>query len=425
VFDAARGIAVLAMVQWHVVDAWTVDALRTSRGFGVHQQLGGFAAPAFILLAGLGLGLASPIRPDVHDTVKSSLRGIRIVLAGYALALFGWAVDHSGLSRAGERVSILAAALGLLGLSLAIRDRPRSPLYRMVFLLAGGGAFAIAISRSEARIEHLLRRDVLHGIGAALIATSLVLHATRMLTPQRRVAFVSFGAASVATLAVPMTGIPARFLPAEWAGWIARESANSWGFPLFPWLAYALLGAAFALAIRARPFELSHRFGLPHVAFPPTLIAVAIVLAAFSFEPSPMAQFVLERAGDLRSLFRLVFNASTIAISCGMLALLGQWLPRWLDILCLLGRHSLVLYCVHLEFVYGLVGVPLQHTLHLEATWIGAVVISSAMIALAYALENGTQWRREYEPFTIARSYEHARTYITRLANGLGVWLHR
>lgn len=415
----------LAMVQWHVTDAWTVDAMRTTRGFGMHQQFGGFAAPAFILLAGLGLGLASPLQPEMRETVKNSLRGMRIVLAGYALALFGWAVDHAGLCNASERVSIAAAALALMGFHLAIGDRPRPFLHRMALSMLGASSLAVALSQPEARIEHFLRRDVLHGIGASLIVTSLILHATRALTPRWRITCLGVGSALVASLSVGLTGVPSRFLPAELAAWIARESPHSWGFPLFPWLAYALVGAAVALAIRARPLALSHRFDVPHIHSPLALISVACALAALTFEGSLVVQFVLDRAEELRSLVRLVFNASTIAACCGMLALLGQWTPRKLNVLCLLGRHSLWLYCVHLEFVYGLIGVPLEHTLHLETAWLGIIIISSMMIALAYALESGTPWRRGCRPFTIAQSYEHARTYITRLANGLGVWLHR
>lgn len=424
-FDAVRGAAVLAMMQWHIVDAWAADTERARFMFGLQQWFGGFAAPSFMLLAGLALGLRGPISPEARDTLKNLLRGMRIVLAGYALSLFRWTVDHAGICDASELVSIAWAALGLIGLFFAMSDRPRSLRRRACDSLLAGCALSIALTRDDARIEHFLRRDVLHGIGAALIATSLALHATRTLAPGWRVACLMIAAALVAALSTVIIGVPGLFLPSELADWIARESPESWGFPLFPWLSYALAGAALALAIRARAFVLSHRYVLPHIERPLVLTTGAVACFAFTFEPLPAAQWMLEHAFDLRSLVRLVWNASAIAMVCGVVALIGARWPRGVDALCVLGRHSLVVYAVHLEFAYGLVGVPLQRTLGLEYTWIGAISISMAMLAMAVAIEYGTEWHRERKALTIARFHEHARTCITRLANGLDVWLHR
>src|SRR5438132_8377864 len=53
--DLARGIAVLLMIEAHTLDAWTRFADRKTRGFGDATILGGFAAPMFLWLAGLGV----------------------------------------------------------------------------------------------------------------------------------------------------------------------------------------------------------------------------------------------------------------------------------------------------------------------------------------------------------------------------------
>ena len=57
--DWARGIAVLIMIQAHALDAWTRHADRRSLTFGYFLVLGGFAAPMFLWLAGLGLVLSA------------------------------------------------------------------------------------------------------------------------------------------------------------------------------------------------------------------------------------------------------------------------------------------------------------------------------------------------------------------------------
>nr|MDQ3030917.1 heparan-alpha-glucosaminide N-acetyltransferase domain-containing protein [Myxococcota bacterium] len=114
--DAARGVAVLAMIEWHAADAWLDTAGRESFAFGWMQRVGGLAAPGFVLLAGLAIALVAPERPDVRQTALGVARGLRIVLAGYALGLFACAVDHGGVLEPRARVSIVAMALGLAAL---------------------------------------------------------------------------------------------------------------------------------------------------------------------------------------------------------------------------------------------------------------------------------------------------------------------
>src|SRR5262249_36933105 len=50
--DWARGIAVLLMIEAHTTDAWTRMASKATAGFRYETLLGGFAAPAFLWLAG-------------------------------------------------------------------------------------------------------------------------------------------------------------------------------------------------------------------------------------------------------------------------------------------------------------------------------------------------------------------------------------
>ena len=51
--DVLRGVAVLVMIEAHVIDAWTREADRHSRAFGKSLILGGFGAPLFLFLAGV------------------------------------------------------------------------------------------------------------------------------------------------------------------------------------------------------------------------------------------------------------------------------------------------------------------------------------------------------------------------------------
>ena len=57
--DVLRGIAVLIMIEAHVIDAWTRVADRRSRAFGESLILGGFGAPLFLFLAGIGVVMSA------------------------------------------------------------------------------------------------------------------------------------------------------------------------------------------------------------------------------------------------------------------------------------------------------------------------------------------------------------------------------
>src|SRR5688572_21099148 len=57
--DRVRGLAVLIMIEAHVLDSWTSVADRSHRGFGYAMMLGGFGAPLFLFLAGVAVVLAA------------------------------------------------------------------------------------------------------------------------------------------------------------------------------------------------------------------------------------------------------------------------------------------------------------------------------------------------------------------------------
>src|SRR5262245_9919462 len=57
--DWVRGVAVLIMVEAHLLDAWTQAADRTRPLFGYAMILGGFGAPLFLFLAGVAVVLSA------------------------------------------------------------------------------------------------------------------------------------------------------------------------------------------------------------------------------------------------------------------------------------------------------------------------------------------------------------------------------
>src|SRR3982751_5074436 len=57
--DVLRGIAVLVMIEAHVIDSWTRDADRHTPAFRESLVLGGFGAPLFLFLAGVAVAMSA------------------------------------------------------------------------------------------------------------------------------------------------------------------------------------------------------------------------------------------------------------------------------------------------------------------------------------------------------------------------------
>jgi uncharacterized membrane protein len=394
--DAVRGVAVLAMIQWHAADAWIAPAVREGVGLRVSRVVGGLAAPAFLFLAGVSLAWSAPSvkgGPWLGGTLR---RALRVVLGGYALNLWAWCVDRGAVLQMCN-VPVAAMAGGALGaFALATRERPGRGFERLAWL-ALGTALAVAAGRGLPETTRLgasllPRLDVLQGIGAALAVTALVLAATARPASLTRAASVGAAAFGVAVLAFFAPGPVHAWLPAGVADWIARPSPGTGvaaaGFPLFPWLGYTLLGASCALALKARPSPVTQRWDMPHLSRPGRLAVAAVLVGIVVWEPSPVVQGTLTQMPWLHRAFRLTFNASMMASAFGAVAWLGPRAARPLDVLALLGRHSLLVYCAHLEFAFGLVGIPVRRALGWPEWSAFLVAVIAAMAGLAWLAES-------------------------------------
>ena len=67
--DWLRGVATLLMIEAHTMDAWTLPSERDGWPYRAAIVLGGFAAPAFMCLAGVALALAAVSRERRGKTV--------------------------------------------------------------------------------------------------------------------------------------------------------------------------------------------------------------------------------------------------------------------------------------------------------------------------------------------------------------------
>ncbi|HEX6213789.1 MAG TPA: heparan-alpha-glucosaminide N-acetyltransferase domain-containing protein, partial [Vicinamibacterales bacterium] len=74
--DWLRGLAVLVMIEAHVLDSWTRVDQRDSMWFGWSMIVGGFGAPLFLFLAGLSVSLSAGSKFRRHNDQQAAARAV-------------------------------------------------------------------------------------------------------------------------------------------------------------------------------------------------------------------------------------------------------------------------------------------------------------------------------------------------------------
>jgi hypothetical protein len=380
--DWQRGLAVLFMVEVHVLDAWLAPAAAgTAWPFGilagswvtphaVLNMVGGFAAPGFLYMAGLSQALGDA------------------------------ALGRKGIAGPDRRRQALRRALWLLGVAYG---------FRVAEFLFGG-----AWSRPGGWAD-VLRVDVLN-----VIAIGLALAAVLSVGRGRATGAALAGAAALAiVLATPVVAEALRHydLPQQGAPVdpMARAAPNavvdvlyaylwaSWpraNFHLFNWVAFLLAGAALA------PLALGRNRPIVWLALAAAVYAVSWwadrwspVYAYQSFWRTSPAWF------GMRLAICMAFT--------GLLQLVPDAAEKPLAWLSLLGRQSLVGYIASVELTYGAavewlswhtLGGPFRKSLSFGAMVAGIVVMVAVTWAISLGLERGQAWRKARAAVAAARA---------------------
>lgn len=188
--DWQRGLAVLFMIEVHVVNAWTSAEAASGALHVTLKLIGGFAAPGFLFMAGLAQALADA------------------------------SLAHKGVSPAARWRQHAMRGLWVLGVAYGFRLAEY--LLGFAFLVPGGW-------------RGLFRVDVLNVIGVSLVLTAAV-----ALGRSWRARFLLASGAAVAV--VLLTPLAARVDPVWHGGWLYTHPGT--GFGLLNWTAFALAGSA-------------------------------------------------------------------------------------------------------------------------------------------------------------------------------------
>jgi uncharacterized membrane protein len=369
--DWMRGLACVVMFQTHCYDSWLGGAPRKTSFFGWSQLGGTLPAPLFLFLAGVSVALATD-RGWQQGTAPSRIAPA-IVRRG--LEVYGWGL--------------------LFRLQEFILGQPGAPW------------------------TDLLRVDVLNIIGLSIAFLGLLIGLVswistrsddaeaRSLPPAVRARLMLAGAVSALaiSMATPLlwTAYRPRFLP-----WFLESYVNgvhifdqpqSWLFPFFPWAAFACAGLAVGCFLLS-PWGRSH-----DVSATASTAAAGIAIGGLAYwldsQPRHLyavydfwhtsPNFFLIRLGIVMSIVFLAYAWCRWG--------LGQW---GFNPLIELGKQSLIVYWVHIEFVYGRFSILRKGAQGILQASVGLLIIFTAMTALATILNRtkgkGLQtiaiWRR-------------------------------
>jgi uncharacterized membrane protein len=341
--DWARGLAVLVMIEAHTLDAWTRAADRHTVAFRNLTILGGFAAPLFLWLAGVAFAVAADRRSrraTRATAVRAGIRrGLEIVLLAFLFRLQAFVLSPGGPALALLRVDIL----NVMGPSLALAA-----------LVWGGAA-----SR---------RGAVLLSAAAAVL--------TAMVTPVVR------SAHWVDSLPVLLQ-------------WYLRPAGEHTTFTLFPWAGFVFAGVAVGALIAGTARGASENRTLAGLAVAgAALIGVGLYTASL---PSIYAEASFWTSSP--TYFALRVGVMLIAL-CLLFAVTGlsrRW-PLPFQVVERFGRHSLFVYWIHVELVYGYATWLFHRRLPLAATAVGYVLFSAFLYAAVLVWERLSRPRPGEEP---------------------------
>jgi len=337
--DWMRGLACLLMFQTHCYDAWLGgDARKTT--FFMWSQLGGtLPAPLFLFLAGISFAMV---------TDKLRQKGLR-----------PGQIARPTIRRGAE----------ILGMGLLFRLQE--------YVIAWGWA----------PWSDLLRVDILNTIGLSMMLMGLLCWVVLEFTGTR----LALGMwAALMGLAISIATPPLwTTLRPSWLPWPLESYVNGvhnlnqpqpWLFPIFPWSAFAFVGLAVGFLLmsdRMRNLG-AGTFALAGIA------GIAVICFARWLDARPLQLYAVYDFWHTSPNFFLI----RVGLLLGILAASYSWC-RWgpglwgFSPLVQLGQTSLLVYWVHIEFVYGRFSILHKRAMDIPTASLGLLTIFLAMLLLS------------------------------------------
>jgi uncharacterized membrane protein len=350
--DWMRGLACVLMFQDHCYDSWLTTEWHKTEFVRWSEILGTVPAPLFLFIAGVSVSLTT-MRFREKGMARNQiakhtiLRGAEVFGLGLLFRIQEYALGHKWVPWTDLlRVDIL----NILGLSIAFMG-----------VLCWFG--------SAKNVEAARRRSLYLGLAMGTMVAVL----TPPLWSTWRPRVLPWPLESY------LNGVHTLNVPQHWL------------FPIFPWSAFAFIGLAtgFVLLWPAARKNESRLFG-----WIAGTGAIAIVLSV-TLDALPIRIYFLQDYWHA--------SPSFFMLRCGVLLLLLAIGYAWcqkgpgqqgFSPVVQLGKTSLLVYWVHLEFVYGRFSILRKHECGVGKATIGLIVIFLGMWSLSL-------WRTEAKETTI------------------------
>jgi len=363
--DWMRGLACVLMFQTHCYDSWLGGTARRSRFF-MYSQLGGtFPAPLFLFLAGISFALVTEklqrknLSPGqiAASTIRRGAEifgfGLLFRLQEYVIS-FGWA--------------------------------PKSDLFRVDILNSIGVSMMLM---------GLMCWAVLSLCGAAAPAPKEPSHTTNAGHFHTMLALSAAGSALVISLLTPPLWTTWR---PDWLPWPIESYINGvhnlgtpqpWLFPIFPWAGFAFAGLAAGFILQsgwARARQATVFLGAG-------VAGLFLIELSRWFDRLPQKLYSVYDYWHTSPQFFLIRIGMLLVILTGSYAWCRWGAATWgFSPLIQLGQASLLVYWVHIEFVYGRVSILPKHAQTITGATLGLIIIFLAMVLLAYIRTHFRGW---------------------------------
>jgi uncharacterized membrane protein len=300
--DVLRALAVLLMLQGHTIHALLAPEFRSmdSLLYSYWHSFRGYTAPIFMFTAG------SVFSYLLFKSGKIELRNPRII---------------KGIKR----------ALLLLGIGYFLRF----PTFKYS-----------EISNISAKQWHTFYSiDALHLIGLGLISIILLSIITNRISKYRTLFFTTF------TLLIffMSDSISAlkwnQFLPIPLASYFTNQYGSL--FPLFPWLGYVTGGAVMGNILAQKVYRSKVKMSLSFLATGILILMLSVLIQLINYQ-------MLESSLSALSSFSFsLWRIGIVVLLISFISFIFRNFIRLPLIVNLYGKHSLIIYVVHLIIIYG------------------------------------------------------------------------
>jgi uncharacterized membrane protein len=345
--DWMRGLACVLMFQTHCYDAWLGGNARNTSFLNASQRLGTLPAPLFLFLAGISFALVTDklIRKNLTAgkiTCTMARRGAEILAFGLLFRLqefliaWGWA-PWSDLLRV-DVLNIIGLSMILMALTCGV-------------VLAGPLVWGRAPSPVQAERTGIPAKP---GVGLTGWRSS----ASTDSHNRAKLAIVAAAIAVSALIALLTPPLYTTWRP-TWLPWPIESyidgchnlgSPQPWLFPLFPWAAFAFAGLAAGFIL----FSDQGRNQTAKTLAMFAAIGAIAILVARQLDHSSVHLYSTYDYWHTSPSF-LMMRIGMLLVICFLSYAWCRWsLATWgFSPLIQLGQTSLLVYWVHIEFVYG------------------------------------------------------------------------